>query len=96
MLLCIHSRNQRKKPPIVYQYIDIFHSSASPMIVSYDVQLGAKYTNPYEYNDSYGGTHTKSLFTSYLTSWTIIHACYDFYFMSFIFLNYKVETREQK
>jgi hypothetical protein len=46
----------KKKAPRVYQYIDIFHSNASPMIVSYDVQLGAKYTNSYEYNDSYGGT----------------------------------------
>jgi hypothetical protein len=47
---------------MVYQYIDIFHSNASSMIVSYDVQLGAKCTNSYEYNDSYGGTYKEFVY----------------------------------
>jgi hypothetical protein len=44
---------------MVYQSIDIFifNSNASPMIVCYDVQLGAKYTDSYKYNDSYGGAY---------------------------------------
>jgi hypothetical protein len=40
--------------------------------------------------------HKKSLFINYLTSWMIIHACYDFYFMSFISINSKAENGEQE